>query len=75
MFHSIYIQCWGNLHQVCQLLCLHSYQERTRKTMLLLINNIHNKIMQNLHHMQNNLFTSDCQYLHNEKNYLLEQQK
>ena len=39
--------------------------------MLLLINNIHDKIMQNwvvrLRHVQNNLFTSDSQYFHNEK--------
>ena len=41
--------------------------------MLLLINNVHDKIMQNsvigLSHVQNNLFTSDCQYFHNEKTY------
>ena len=39
--------------------------------MLLIINKIHDKIMQNrvkrLGHVQNNLFTSDCQYFHNEK--------
>ena len=42
--------------------------------MLLLINNIHDKIMQNrvigLRHVQNNLFTSDCQYFHNEKTFV-----
>ena len=45
-----------------------------RETMLLLINNIHDKIMQNwvihLRHVQNNLFTSDCQYFHNEKTFV-----
>ena len=45
-----------------------------RETMLLLINNIHDKIMQNrvirFCHVQNNLFTSDCQYFHNEKTFV-----
>ena len=35
-----------------------------QQTMLLLINNIHEKIMR---HVQNNLFPSDCQYFHSEK--------
>ena len=44
------------------------------ETMLLLINNIHEKIMQNwvirLRRVQNNLFTSNCQYFHNEKTFV-----
>ena len=41
------------------------------KTMPLLINNIHDKMMQN-HTLASraNLFTSDCQYFHNEKTFV-----
>ena len=42
-----------------------------RETMLLLINNIHDIIMQNwvtrLRHVQNNLLTFDCSFFHSEK--------
>ena len=44
-----------------------------RETMLLLINNIHDKIIQNLvirlRYVQKHLFTFDCQHFHNEKTF------
>ena len=52
------------------------YIQMARETMLLLINNVHDKIMQNWviglsHvHVQNSLFTSDCQYFHNKKAFV-----